>query len=340
MKYTELVKALEKENKFFLYGKEPFFKEDFVQKAKLLLNNDFRDFNYDLVDLSSVKYDDAVLRIGGVPMMDNFRVIVLKNFSCRESKSCCWTKDDKEKFSQLIKKLEKDTKLIILSESGDKSTNVFKELCKTCNTYESDKLDHVGLSSFISDYVKNKGFKIEKTLIEYYVGVCGYLHRDSDKMISDVVNDIEKLLSFMVSGKQLTKEEIDSMVVKAEDINVFKMIDFCFKGDIKGALAAYDLLLKEREKPVMIFSILLSSVGLLVKCKILMEKGMAADTIAKGLGENPYRVKTIIRNGASITKDRAKKIFDDLIELDYKYKTGIILETVLVELAIMSFVKK
>ncbi|MGL5439139.1 MAG: DNA polymerase III subunit delta [Filifactoraceae bacterium] len=335
MNYKQLLEAYPKNRFFYLYGKESYFIESFINYGKEQLDPSFRDFNYDLIDLSNCDYNTSQLKLSTVPLMDSHRLVVIKNFSCKESKECIWKKEEKEDLPDFLKTLGSDIKIIIVASSNDKSTKVFKSISSVAIVFESERLDHINLTNHIIEQAKLKGQTIERSLAEYYVNISGYLNKDSEKTISETNSEISKLCSFMNSGGKLTKESIEEMIIKTEDFNIFALIDNSLRGDRTKALSLYQGLIASQTHPIMIFSMLTSSIGLLGKCKFLGEKGMSIDMIAKELKENPYRVKNIVNNGKRFSKKSTIKLLNDLNALDYKYKTGLLTDNVIGHLAIM-----
>lgn len=335
MTYDQLLKSYNQHQFFYLYGKEDYFIEHFISMAKEQLDSSFRDFNFDLIDLGNADFNSSVLRLSTVPMMDSHRLVVIKNFSCRENKDCIWTKEEKENFSFFLKTLAPDVKVIIHASSNDKSTKIFKNISSIAQVFESERLDHINLTKHVISQSQLKGQNIEKVLAEYYVSICGYLNRESEKTINEINSEIGKLCSFISSGSPLTKEAIEEMIIKTEDFNIFALLDSSLKGDRARALSLYQNLLNTQTHPMMVFSMLSASIGLLGKCKFLGEKGMSVDMIAKELKENPFRVKNIVNNGRRFTKKSTIKLLNDLNDLDYKYKTGLLTDNVIGHLAIM-----
>lgn len=335
MNYEQLLKSYNKQHLFYLYGQEDYFIEDFVSTAKKQLSKDFQDFNYDLIDLSITNYNNTLLRLRSVPMMDSHRVVVIKNFSCKENKDCIWTKEEKEEFPNFLKTLSPETKVIIIASSNDKGTKAFKGISSVATTFEAVRFDHITLTKHVLEQANLKGQNIERALAEYYVNICGYLNRESEKTINEINSEIAKLCSYINSGGKLTKESIEEMIIKTEDFNIFAMLDNCLRGDRAKALNLYQSLLNNDTHPMMVFSILSSSIGLLGKCKALGEKGMSVDMIAKELKENPYRVKSLVNNGRRFTKKSSIALLNELNDLDYKYKTGQLSDNIIGHLAIM-----
>ena len=71
----------------------------------------------------------------------------------------------------------------------------------------------------------NKNVLIDNAQIMYFINQEGYLDKSSEKTLSDLENEINKISSFVGKENKVTNEIIDQLSQKKVENDIFKLID-------------------------------------------------------------------------------------------------------------------
>lgn len=180
-----------------------------------------------------------------------------------------------------------------------------KNICKLIK----EKFECVTISSEPKDYIKKKtnGYKITYDTINYLLYTIG---EDIDRLD----NELEKLLLYKFDSKEITRNDIDLIVVKKVDDNIFDLIDAIIKKNKKKSLMIYNEMINYGEEVFKILISLSNQIRLIYQVKVLRNKQDLE--IAEILNlKNPRQVYAIRQKISNYTKEEL---------LDYLYKLALI----------------
>jgi len=179
-----------------------------------------------------------------------------------------------------------------------------KNICKLIK----DKFNCVAISSDPKDYIKKKtkGYKLTYDTINYLLYTVG---EDIDRLD----NELDKLMLYKLDSKEITRNDIDLIVVKKVDDNIFDLIDAIIKKNKKKSLTIYNEMINYGEEVFKILISLSNQIRLIYQVKVLRNK--QDSEIAEILNlKNPRQVYAIRQKISSYTKDEL---------LDYLYKLAL-----------------
>ena len=142
--------------------------------------------------------------------------------------------------------------------------------------------------------------------------------------MQDLINEIRKLIEYTGENGTIKKEYIDLLCTKQIQAVVFNLTDYIAKKDSAKALEVLDNLLYNKEPIQMILITLYNHVTKMFITKIAIEENK---NIALSLNLRPNQMFLTDKYKAQcrlFEKEELLKIMQDLIELDYKYKQGLI----------------
>ena len=76
------------------------------------------------------------------------------------------------------------------------------------------------------------------------------------------------------------------------------------------------------EETIKINAILLSQIRLFLQTKFLVKIGYQQANIAETLKIHPYRVKLAMQEVRKFNEQTLRRLFDELVEMDYEIKSG------------------
>ena len=122
-----------------------------------------------------------------------------------------------------------------------------------------------------------------------HIEVINYLLDNTGNDINRVSNELTKLLNYCYDSKVITNNDIDIVVLKKIDTNIFDLIDAIISKDKKKSLEIYEEMINYGEDTFKILIALANQIRLIYQVKVL--QSYANDEITKILNlKNPKQV--------------------------------------------------
>lgn len=196
---------------YFLYGNEPFFIDQISDLiANTVLSDAEKGFNQMVLYGKDTSIDDIVSNAKRFPMMADYQVIIVK---------------EAQHLSRTIAQLEpyldqvQSTSILVFNykyKSADKRKNVFKKIAKTGVLFESKPLYENQVPTWISQFVKTKGYSIDPKASLMLVEFLG-------TELSKIVNELSKLFILLPKGTKISPEAIEENIGISKDFNNFEL---------------------------------------------------------------------------------------------------------------------
>ena len=285
--------------------------DDLIKESSInnIINYDYDEYN--IIDiLNEVNYVD---------LFNDKKLIIVSNFSFKKMKE----KDEKEfiivnNFS--FKKLkEKDENILIkyidnmndnvivfkcIDNSLDERKTITKKLREKCKVEEIKKMDYKQLHEYITNMFTKNNKKITYNQVKEILNRCEY----NDDF---AINETEKLLLYKLGEEVITDEDIEKVVSKNSEKEIFTLSDAVMKKNIKQIYESYNILIKSNIDPVVIIDSLERQFRTLYQVKVL-SKTMSEKDIVRKLKINAYVVKKAYEN---INNYKEEEIINNLYEL-------------------------
>lgn len=294
---------LESDNHILLDMKiDEILKENKIEKDKLIV-----------YDMETVNVLDAINDLDTYSFFNETKVIYCKNAQFLTS-SKSEIEHNLDAFSKYINNPNKANILIISCSKADSKKNVVKLLKK--------EAECLNVECNLNDYVKNKcrGYKINNDTINYFLECTG---NDIDR----ITNELAKVLSLKSIEKEISKDDIDKVVIKKIDNNIFDLIDAIITKNKAKSLVIYENMINYGEETFRIFVALANQIRLIYQIKVL--KNLSNDEIMEILNlKNP---KQVIALRYKIDKYKESDLINYLYRLalmDENLKTGKDIDTI------------
>lgn len=120
----------------------------------------------------------------------------------------------------------------------------------------------------------------------------------------------------------ISMDDIDVVVMKSLEDNIFSLLDAITSRKKKKALKIYLDLVENREDSNKILAMVMDQFRMIYKGKILAREKMRNDQIAKTLGIHPYRFQKAMEKASNYTTREILEILNTLSDIDIKTKSG------------------
>ena len=304
---------------YTLIGTENYLIETFRNALKNQVSEDEDD------DLNVISIDTAELELGEViheaetiPFFGDNKVIFVENpyFLTAEKKKNDLKHDTTLLESYLKNPLETTVLVFVTNvEKLDERKKIVKLLKKESVIVDVSQMGDKELIPYVQHYIESEGYSIDKSAFEQLT----YL---TDMNLSRIMNELDKLFLFKTETKTISRFDVDSLIPKSLEHNIFDLNQYVLGNKKANALELYQDLLVAGEEPIKIISILIGQIRLLLQVKILLEMNYQQSNITDTLKIHPYRIKLAVQQSRSMEKVILGQMFDELVELDFKIKTG------------------
>ena len=158
---------------------------------------------------------------------------------------------------------------------------------------------------------------IDDKTIQFFIETCG-----TSMMV--LINEIRKLIEYVGTGGTITRQDIEKLSIKELDSVIFDLTDSLGKKDTEEALRILNELIYNKEPIQKILVTLYNHFRKIYLC-ILAQKYNRDIVETLSLKPNQVFLVTKYKKQSSyFTEEELKKILFELINLDYKYKQGLI----------------
>ena len=269
--------------------------------------------------------EDIVMDAATISMFSNKKIIIIDDavFLCANK-----TIDKIEVLEEYFNNYNKDSYLIFIvnKEKVDTRKKIYKEIKKNGTVIECNKGNTNYVVSYINDYVKSNGYKIND--IKYFINIVG-------TNLDNIKNELDKLFMYRLDSRKISNEDIDLVTIKNQEDEIFNLTDAVILGDVKKALVLLEEVLNKSYDEIQILSLLASQFRFLFQVKRLANKNKRYDEIAKILEVNPYRVKFTINKLYTYNEDMLLEKIKKLGKIDYDIKLGIMDKRLAIEMFIL-----
>jgi len=289
--------------------------------SEIIKKNNFSDASISKYDLSEDLLEEVIEDLNTYGLFSDKKIVIINNFDKMDP--------DINRVEELLKYVENSSSLnllFVVSDKYDDRKKIIKDLKK--------KMEFIKVSSDPVEFTKNclKGYKVED-------GVITLLVNNTLGDISRLYNECNKLKIYKINDKYISKEDVLELAVKklgdSTDIT-FQFSRSLAEKDKKKALSLYQELLDYQIEALSIIGLLASQFRIMFQVKVLEEKNMRNDEIAKTLNEKSYR----ITKTRELTRYYSKKELLDLMikleNIDLKIKTTSVDANTLVQLFILN----
>lgn len=263
-------------------------------KRELNINN---IIEYDFDDSNII---DILNEANYVDLFNEKKLIIVSNFSFKK------VKDVYEK--ELLRYIDNmnDNVIILkcIDESLDERKNITKKLREKCKVEEIKKMDYKELHEYITNMFVSNNKKITYNQVKEILNRCEY----NDDL---AINETEKLLLYKLGEDVITDDDIDKVVSKSFEKEIFTLSDAVMKKNLKQIFNSYNILIRSGIEPVVLIDNLARQFRTLYQVKILC-KTMDEKEMSRKLGLNPYVVKKAHEN---VNNYEEEELINNLYEL-------------------------
>lgn len=322
------IENLEKELKsgklnsiYLLYGEETFLLESCLKKIK---NN----FGERKAGINEVRIDDT--NVNGIisdietPAFGyEKKLIIARNTGLfkKEGKRKIATNSElsnkvAEYIKENIKILQEAVVLVFVEEEAEKN-ELYKVIEQNGIVCEFQELKPVQIIARMKAICNAYKVQIDDNTLKYLIECSG-------TNMQDLINEIRKLIEYVGVNGTITKQAVDLLCIKKLESVIFDLTDNLGKKQVNKALEVLHNLIYQKEPIQKILITLYHHFKKLYIIKIAQRENR---NIAESLNLKPNQMFLVTKYKTQadyFKENELKKIVEELIDLDYNYKIGLI----------------
>ncbi len=325
LKVEELEKQLNQSQEkgiYLLYGEETFLLEQQLRKIKKNFGETVKGINYILIDENNIQ--ELISDIETPAFGYEKKLIIARNTGIfkREAKgrSSGLSKELKDKINDYLKDnidmINSSVILVFVEDEAEKNTifNTIEKIGTVCNFEEQKPIQIIKRLKVITNSYK---VNVDENTLQYLLECCG-------TNMQDLINEIRKLIEFAGENGTIQKQDIDKLCIKKIESIIFDLTDNLGQKKITEAMEVLYNLIASKEPIQKILITLYNHFKKLyfVKLAIAYNKDIATSLNLKA--NQMFLVNKYKNQAKGFKTSELRKIIQELEDLDYKYKIGLI----------------
>lgn len=197
----------------------------------------------------------------------------------------------------------------------DSRKKITKKISEIGKVFEVKKLETNDLFQIIEKRFKDNNYTISTELINYLVSLL-------NDNYENINNELDKIFLLGKEDKNITKEDLDGLIIPSLDDDIFSLIDAITNKDKNKSIKLYQEFINRNEDMIKIIYLLASKYRLMLQVRLLSDRGYLESDIAKTMQIHPYRAKMVLREAYKYELGNLIKILKELDYLDKDIKLG------------------
>lgn len=263
-------------------------------------------------DMNTSSISDILDEVSMISLFSSEKIVIGYNFDISKISD-----NDRDYLIRYLNNNSSNDRYIILIagkvDGRSKDYKIFKDKFKIIDLLQVD--NDKDIYKYIEDYIKDRGYKIDKYNLDYLVELLG-------NDINNINNEIDKIVLYLSDDKVISREIIDKLVSDNIDNIMYEFTNAVLDRDYEKISKMYnDFKIDNVGYDYLIGSLGNALRGALV-IKMLYNQGNANSEIAKFIGKKEFYVKKMLERLYNYTVDDLCVMIDKLGIIDREYKSG------------------
>lgn len=308
-------------NIYLFYGEETFLLESCLKKIK----NNFgeRKAGINEIKLEETTINNIIEDIETPAFGYEKKLIIARNTGLFKKEGKKKTGANQELISKVAEYIKENNTimqeavvLVWIEEEIEKNA-LYKVIEQYGVICEFQQLKPVQIIARLKAISKAYQVQVEDSTLNYFIECCG-------TNMQDLINEIRKLIEYVGTNGTITKSMIDLLCTKQFDSVIFDLTDNLGKKKIENALEVLHGLLYQKEPIQKILITLYYHFKKLYLIKIAQRENKNIAESIKLKPNQMFLVNKYKSQADYFQEQELKQIVEELMNLDYHYKTGLI----------------
>lgn len=320
LKLEEDIKSGNIKNSYVLCGTDEFLMKESVEKIiSASIEKSFLDLNLAKFDGNNLNFDDFMNACETLPFMAEKRAVIMARTNFLRDKCDNENKAFYEKAKDYFTNPPASTLVVgyLLLNDKRERANKFKKIIeldkKGCTVVLVEKLKGVKLINKIENIFKEQGKIIGKIELRYFSEMV-------ENNFDIIEREVDKLINF-TEGREITKIDIDLMLPKTNEDDMFDLIDFISQKKANKAIDLINELLSKGEDIFSILRLIQEQFKKLYIAKLCLDKGQRVDDISRELKLPSFVAEKLMNQSRKFKDGAIKRALNTTLETEKRLKS-------------------
>ena len=318
----EDIKAGEFRSVYLLFGEEAFLKQKYKNDLVHALVPEGDEMNFRKVSGKDVNVRDLIDYCETMPFFSDHRVVLLEDTGFFKNKC--------DELADYMKELPDYLCLIFAESEVDKRGRMYKTVKDNGIAAEFTRLDETRLKEWAAEYLRRNRRSISVKDADFLLAMTG-------NDMGNLRNELLKLIAYTEGRTVVTAKDIEAVCAARTENKIFEMIRAVTEHDQKKAMALYQDLLTLKEPPMRILALLARQFNQLRLLRNMKREGLGQREITEKLGIPSFAYRNMETCANAYSPAQLDAAIADLVEADEAVKTGLLADTLSVELVIIKY---
>ena len=306
---------------YLLYGEEKFLLENSLTKIKKLFGELTKGINYIVLENENIK--NIISDIETPAFGYEKKLIIVKNselFKRGGKRKNTELSDLKDRLENYIKEnidnINQDVVIVFVEENAEKNSlyNLIDKLGIICEfNYQKPLQLQTRIKAICNAYKVN----IDNSTLKYFIEACG-------NNMQVLINEIRKLIEYAGENGTIKKDDIDKLSIKQIESIIFDLTDNLGKKEINMSLQVLHNLIYSKEPIQKILITLYNHFKKLYFVKLALKENMSVEQVLNLKSNQMFLINKYKNQARFFKMPELRNLLQELINLDYKYKVGLI----------------
>jgi DNA polymerase-3 subunit delta len=315
---------------YIFSGEENYLKEAALKELCSLISDEMEEFNLFFFDGASFEPEDLLSAVETVPVFSERKLIVLRDFSLPPAQKYAAV------FERIFESPPDYSVLVFLYlglEFSPPKASSRPEWFEKIKLLNFSRPEQSALCNWVIRRLKAGGKSCSKQLAEYLCFVNG-------GTMEDLVCEIEKLTAHR-PGEPVTREDIDLVITRSLDTDIYKITDAICSKNPREALRLCCALLENRTPPAAILNSLGRAARQMYGAKLINESKRSTRDLMELFGLRfSFIAENLLRNSRGFSREGLALWIKLCLEADLSMKTtkqddALIIERLITQLAMV-----
>lgn len=295
---------------YLLFGEDEYLRNEYLKKIKKAFGDMQLGINYIAIDETNVM--QIISDIETPAFGFEKKLIIAKDTGLFKKKN---NFSDKVAIylEENVANLQ-DVELVFVDQEVEKN-KLYNTILKIGKVEEFKKQKMPQLITKVKSISKAYNVEIQENIAQYFIECVG-------TNMSDIINELRKLIEYAGNGGKIQKEDIDSLCIKKSESIIFDLTDNLGKKKIAESIEVLHNLIYAKEPVQRILVMLYNHFKKLYIIKLALEENK---NIAQSLKLKPnqaFLVNKYTMQAKYFDKNELRNLLEELIKLDSSSKKG------------------
>ena len=276
---------------YLIGGEESYLKEHYLAALeKEVVDESFRDFNYDVFEGASLTADQLTQAVDSYPAMAERRMVVVKDFDVFKPTAAL-----KEALPDILGDLPEYVCLVFYYDTialkPDKRTKLYAAINKAGCIADFSHMDRHDLIPWVKRRAKAAGKHIDTDTCDYLLFLCGV-------SMTNLISEIEKACAHSATDS-VKRSDIDAVCTKILDAVTFDLTDAITAQRFDRALGLVNDLIAQKNEPIVLLAAIARHMQRLYAAKLAMQSHISDKELMGLLGTKSAYYARKMRDAAA-----------------------------------------